>query len=81
MKKILGVYNTPGQHWVGRLTRAALSAALACRSKLRTAMRKHFHRMLVVAVHLAAGLAGGTWIYAQHPKFGKLPDGARLDTI
>jgi hypothetical protein len=21
------------------------------------------------------------WIYAQHPKFGKLPDGARLDTI
>ena len=45
------------------------------------AMRKHFHRMLVIAVLLAASLAGGTWIYAQHPKFGKVPDGARLDTI
>ena len=44
-------------------------------------MRKHLHRMLVIAVLLAASLAGGTWIYAQHPKFGKLPDGARLDTI
>jgi len=44
-------------------------------------MRKHFHRMLVIAVLLAATLAGGTWIYAQHPKFGKVPDGARLDTI
>ena len=37
--------------------------------------------MLTIAVLLAASLAGGTWIYAQHPKFGKLPDGARLDTI
>lgn len=44
-------------------------------------MRKHVHRMLVIAVLLAATLAGGTWIYAQHPKFGKLPDGTRLDTI
>jgi len=24
-------------------------------------------------------LAGGAWIYAQHAKFGKTPDGARLD--
>ena len=38
-------------------------------------------KMLVIAVFLAAGLAGGTWIYAQHPKFGKAPDGARLDAI
>ena len=45
------------------------------------AMRKHFHRMLVIAVLLAASLAGGTWIYVQYPKFGKVPDGARLDTI
>ena len=44
-------------------------------------MRKHFHRTLVIAVLLAASLAGGTWIYAQHPKFGKVPDGARLDII
>jgi hypothetical protein len=42
-------------------------------------MRKHFHRMLGSLALLAAGLTGGTWIYAQHPKFGKLPDGARLD--
>src|SRR6185436_17758208 len=39
------------------------------------------NRMLVIAVFIAASLAGGTWIYAQHPKFGKLPGGARLDTI
>jgi len=37
--------------------------------------------MLTIAVLLAASLAGGTWIYAQHPKFGQLPDGARLETI
>jgi L-ascorbate metabolism protein UlaG (beta-lactamase superfamily) len=37
--------------------------------------------MLSIAVLVAATLAGGTWIYAQHPKFGKVPDGARLDTI
>jgi hypothetical protein len=37
--------------------------------------------MLTIAVLLAASLAGGTWTYAQHPKFGKVPDGARLDTI
>lgn len=39
------------------------------------------HRKLAIAILLAAGLTGGTWIYAQHPKFGKLPDGAHLDTI
>ena len=44
-------------------------------------MRKLFHRMLGSAALLAASLTGGTWIYTQHPKFGKLPDGARLDTI
>ena len=38
-------------------------------------------KMLVIAVLLAASLAGGTWIYAQHPKFGKVPDGARLEAI
>ena len=37
--------------------------------------------MFIIAALLAAGLTGGTWIYTQHPKFGKLPDGARLDTI
>jgi L-ascorbate metabolism protein UlaG (beta-lactamase superfamily) len=37
--------------------------------------------MLVIAALVAAGLAGGTWIYAQQPKFGKVPDGARLDMI
>jgi len=37
--------------------------------------------MLLIAVLVAATLAGGTWIYAQQPKFGKVPDGARLDTI
>ena len=37
--------------------------------------------MLGSAALLAAGLAGGTWIYTLHPKFGKLPDGARLGTI
>lgn len=44
-------------------------------------MRKHFHRMLVIAVRLAAGLAGATWIYLQDPKFGKVPGSARLETI
>jgi hypothetical protein len=33
------------------------------------------------AALLAVSLTGGTWIYTQHPKFGKLPDGARLDTV
>jgi hypothetical protein len=37
--------------------------------------------MLVIAALVAAGLAGGTWIYSQQPKFGEGPDGARLDTI
>ena len=37
--------------------------------------------MLTIAALLAASLTGGTWIYTQHPKLGKLPDGARLDTI
>jgi len=37
--------------------------------------------MLIIAALIAAGLAGGTWIYAEQPKFGKAPDGARLDTI
>ena len=37
--------------------------------------------MLLIAALLAASLAGGTWIYAQHPKFGTIPDGARLATI
>ena len=37
--------------------------------------------MLAFALLLAASLAGGTWIYAQHPKFGMVPDGARLDAI
>ena len=37
--------------------------------------------MLVIAALVAASLAGGTWIYSQQPKFGKGPDGARLDTI
>ena len=37
--------------------------------------------MLTIAALLVAGVAGGTWIYTQHPKFGKLPEGAQLDTI
>ena len=37
--------------------------------------------MLIIPAVLAAGLTGGTWIYTQHPKFGNLSDGARLDTI
>ena len=37
--------------------------------------------MLAFALLLAASLAGGTWIYAQHPKFGMVPDGARLEAI
>lgn len=44
-------------------------------------MRKHFRRMLGSLTLFAASLTGGTWIYTQHPKFGKLPDGARLDKI
>jgi L-ascorbate metabolism protein UlaG (beta-lactamase superfamily) len=64
----------------------ALMDAEVARHAGRTAYRdftmgKNFHRMLVIAVLLATSLAGGAWIYAQHPKFGKLPDGARLDTI
>ena len=45
------------------------------------AMRRKSRRMLTIAALLAASLTGGTWIYTQHPKFGNLPDGARLDTI
>jgi len=37
--------------------------------------------MLIVAPLLAAGLLGGTWIYAHQPRFGKLPRGERLDRI
>ena len=44
-------------------------------------MRKNIHQMLVIAVFLVASLAGCTWTCAQHPKFGKSPDGARLDSI
>ena len=38
-------------------------------------------KMLVIAVLLSAGLAGAMWVYAQHPKFGKVPDGARFEAI
>ena len=38
-------------------------------------------RMLVIAVLLSASLAGALWLYAQHPKFGRDPDGVRLETI
>ena len=34
-----------------------------------------------MAVLHSAGFAGALWIYVQHPKFGKAPDGARLETI
>jgi len=37
--------------------------------------------MLAIPVLVAASLAVGTWIHAQHPKFGRVPDGARLETI
>ncbi|MCM3869624.1 MAG: MBL fold metallo-hydrolase [Pyrinomonadaceae bacterium] len=44
-------------------------------------MRRKLRRMLVIAALLAASLTGGTCIYTMHPKFGKLPEGARLDKI
>ena len=44
-------------------------------------MKTRLYRLLVIAVLFAASLACVAWIYAQHPKFGKVPDGARLNTI
>jgi L-ascorbate metabolism protein UlaG (beta-lactamase superfamily) len=38
-------------------------------------------QILLAALALGAGLTGGAWIYTHQPKFGKLPNGARLDTI
>ena len=37
--------------------------------------------MLVAAALFATGVVGGAWIYTRLPKFGRIPDGARLDTI
>ena len=44
-------------------------------------MTKWLRRTALILLVLGAALAAGSYAYLQHPKFGALPEGARLQSI
>ena len=44
-------------------------------------MKKWLHRVLLILLVLVGSLLAGVHVYVQHPKFGTLPDGDRLEII
>ena len=44
-------------------------------------MRRRLRGMLLILVVFVASLSVGEFVYIQHPKFGKLPEGDRRELI
>lgn len=46
-----------------------------------TGIKKHLGKMLIIVLILIGSLVIGACAYIQHPKFGRLPEGSRLEAI